>query len=470
MEYFCAMLKIKFGTDGWRAIIAQEYTVENVARVTQAVCDWLKKDKENPHIVIGHDCRFGGELFSEAAIKVFCTNGVKVTTHKGFVSTPMVSFSTKSHGADQGIVITASHNPPSYNGYKLKAAHGGPTSPQHIKEVEDLIPDHVVEVKGDLNEFEKAGLLVYEDLEKEYLDYIKDRFDIKALNDSHIKLGYDAMYGAGQRVMKKLFPNAMLLNCERNPLFNHTAPEPLHKNLLEFSEVMANSEELKYGFANDGDADRIALYNGKGEYIDSHHIILLLIHYLNKYKKMSGKVAIAASTSLRVNKMCEQYGLECEVTPVGFKHISELMSKEDVLVGGEESGGIAVKGHIPERDGIYDGILLYEFMQETGKTIDELIQEVYEVVGSFYYHRNDKKIPNELKLAAIEKCKSGIESFGKYKVEEEITIDGFKYKLENDCWCMVRASGTEPLLRIYAEGNNKEECMDILKAVEETIL
>lgn len=463
------MLKIKFGTDGWRAIIAKEYTTENVARVTQAVCTWLKNKSDNPSIVIGHDCRFGGRLFTETAVKVFCANGVQVVMDKKFVSTPMISFAVLQHKADQGIVITASHNPPSYNGYKLKSPHGGPTAPVQIQEVEDLIPDHAVEITGSITEYENQGLIKYVDLEQEYLDYLNGKFDLEKLRNSHLKLAYDAMYGAGQNIMRRIFPDAVLLHSEINPSFKGTAPEPLHKNLLELSETIANTEELKYGFANDGDADRIALYDEDGKYVDSHHIILMLIHYLHKYKNMTGKVAVAVSTSLRINKMCATYGLECEVTPVGFKYISEIMSKENVLVGGEESGGIAVAGHIPERDGIYDGILLYEFMNETGKTVKGLCKEVYDVVGVFSYDRNDLHVTNELKLAAIEKCKNGIEAFGKYKVEETITIDGFKFVLPNDCWAMVRASGTEPVLRIYAEGNTPEECTDILKTVRQTL-
>jgi phosphomannomutase len=463
------MLKIKFGTDGWRAIIAQEYTVDNVARITQGVCDWLKKSNPNPTIVIGHDCRFGGELFTETAIKVFCNNGIKVIAHKGFVSTPMISFGVLTYKAHQGIVITASHNPPSYNGYKLKDAHGGPTSPSKIEEVETFIPDFPIELKGSLDQFEKQGLLQYVDLETDYINYLHTKFDIAAMNASPIKMCYDSMYGAGQLVMKRLFPNAVHLHAERNPSFNGISPEPLHKNLLELSETMRLTPELKYGLANDGDADRIALYDEEGTYVDSHHIILLLIHYLYKYKKMTGKVAIAASTTLRVNKMCEKYGLECEVTPIGFKYISEIMTKEDVLVGGEESGGISVKGHIPERDGIYDGLVVFEFMSATGKTLKELIQEVYEVIGSFHYERNDLTLTEELKQKAITICKSGIKAFGKYDVVDINTIDGFKYELPNNCWTMVRASGTEPLLRIYAEGNNEAECLDILKTVRETL-
>jgi phosphomannomutase len=381
----------------------------------------------------------------------------------------MISFGVLTYKANQGVVITASHNPPEYNGYKLKGAHGGPTPPELIAEVEQLIPDHEVEIKGDLNEFEKAGLLEYVNLEKEYEDYICTKFDVAALNNSSFKMAYDAMYGAGQNVMRHLFPKTVFLHCEENPSFNKIAPEPLHKNLLELSETMRTTPELKFGLANDGDADRIALYDEDGKYIDSHHIILLLIHYLHKYKNLSGKVAIAASTTLRVNKMCEIYGLPCEVTPIGFKYISQIMMKEDVLVGGEESGGISVKGHIPERDGIYDGLVIYEFMNATGKSLKALCREVYDVVGEFYYERADLHLQESEKQRVIELCKKGISTFGNYSVVETNLIDGFKYELPNDCWTMIRASGTEPLLRVYAEGNTQEEVLDILATVRATL-
>ncbi|MBP9933207.1 MAG: hypothetical protein KBF25_05905 [Chitinophagaceae bacterium] len=459
------MQKIKFGTDGWRAIIAQDFTVQNVARVAFATAQWLKKKKENPLIVIGHDCRFAGELFVETAIKVFCKMGVRVITHEGFVSTPMISLAVLTHQADQGVVITASHNPPSYNGYKLKGAHGGPTPPDEIAEVEAMIPDYEIEVSGDLDALEAEGQIVFYDLEKEYTDYIYSKFDIEALRKSPFKMAYDSMYGAGQRVMKELFPNAVHLHYERNPLFDYTAPEPLHKNLLELSHTIRTSPELKFGLANDGDADRIALYDEDGKYVDSHHIILLLIHYLHHYKKMTGKVAIAASTTLRVNKLCALYKLPCEVTPIGFKYISQIMMHEDVLVGGEESGGISVKGHIPERDGIYDGLVIYEFMNQTGKSLKQLCQEIYDLVGAFHYERADLHLSEADKTRVISLCRAKINMFGPYNVLNINQIDGYKYELENNCWCMIRLSGTEPLLRIYAEGNTPEETMDILQNV-----
>lgn len=463
--------KIKFGTDGWRAIIAKDYTVYNVARVTKALADWLNGRGDNPKVIVGHDCRFGGEMFTQTVADVLCANGVKVIMAKGYISTPMLSFGVLKLGADQGVVITASHNPPSYNGYKLKGAHGGPSSPAHIAEVEALIPEDVTIPGKSLDELEKSNMLEYVELEDMYVSYLQEKFDFEALNKSPFKLAYDAMYGAGQNVIRRLLPNATLLHCDHNPGFHGQAPEPIDKNLKELAETMASTPELKIGLATDGDADRIGLYDEDGNFVDAHHILLILTHYLHKYKNMSGKVAIAFSVTDRVKRMCEAYGLPVEVTAIGFKYISEIMTKEDVLVGGEESGGIAVKGHIPERDGIYDGLMIYEFMTQTGKTLKELCEEVYEVVGAFVYDRHDLTLPNEQKVAIIEKAQAdGYTQFGKYSFSRTEKIDGVKYHLDNGGWVMLRASGTEPLLRVYAEGNSKEETADILADVKATIL
>ncbi len=462
--------KIKFGTDGWRAIIAQDFTVYNVARVSQALAAWLLQQHTNPTVVVGHDCRFGGPLFTEIVAQVLCSNGVRVHIARGFVSTPMVSLGVLQHQAQQGVVITASHNPPTYNGYKLKGAHGGPSNPSDIAAVEALIPEEVTMPTTSVAEFEAQGLLQWVDLEKEYADYLRSKFDFEKLKASPFKLAYDAMYGAGQNIIRQLLPGAVLLHCDHNPGFHGQAPEPLDKNLRDLAKTLQQTPELKLGLATDGDADRIGLYDEDGHFVDAHHIILLLIHYLHHYKKMNGKVAIAFSVTDRVKRMAEAYGLPIEVTAIGFKYISEIMTREDVLVGGEESGGIAVKGHIPERDGIYDGLLIYEFMTETGKTLKELVAEVYEVVGPFVYDRADMHIANEKKEAIIRTAQAGGYSrFGDYEFVRTENIDGMKYHLSNGGWVMLRASGTEPLLRIYAEGNSHEETAHILESVKREI-
>lgn len=463
--------QIKFGTDGWRAIIAQEYTVDNVARVATALALWLKQKNEQSLVVVGHDCRFGGNLFAETTAKVLCGQGIRVALAKGFVSTPMVSLGVKQLSAQQGVVITASHNPPAYNGFKLKGPHGGPTPPSDIAAVEALIPNEAGIPATTLAEFEQNGLLQWVDLEDNYIQYLQQRFDFLKLNNAPAKLAYDAMYGAGQNVIRKVLPSSVLLHCDHNPSFKGTAPEPIHKNLKEFSQLLANTPELKIGLATDGDADRIGLYDEDGHFVDAHHIILLLIHYLSQYKKLTGKVVIAFSVTDRVKRLCERYGLPVEVTKIGFKYISEKMASEDVLLGGEESGGIAIKGHIPERDGIFDGLTIYEYMMETGKTLKQLCAEIYELVGAFYYDRHDLTIDNAKKEQIIADAQAGkYTRFGDFEITSVEMIDGVKYHLNNGGWTMLRASGTEPLLRVYAEGSNQAETADILAAVERTIL
>ncbi|MFM7300631.1 MAG: phosphoglucomutase/phosphomannomutase family protein, partial [Crocinitomicaceae bacterium] len=361
---------------------------------------------------------------------------------------------------------------PTYNGYKLKADFGGPLAPEHISEVEALIPEtcsidyEEVSIKIEI----EKGLVEVIDIESDYINHVQNSFDLNAIEQSGLKLVYDAMYGAGQRVVPQLLPNTTLLHCEHNPSFYGQAPEPIAKNLQELEKFLKQHDYFDCALATDGDADRIGLYNGKGEFIDSHHIILLLIHYMVKYKQMTGKVAIAFSVTPRVYKMCTHYGLEHTTTKIGFKEIASIMVKEDVLLGGEESGGIAVKGHIPERDGIWMGLIIWEFMAKSGKSLDELIQEVYEIVGEFKFERNDLHITEDLKQRIISNCKSdAYKSFGPYLVKELQTTDGFKYFFDDDRWVMIRPSGTEPVLRTYAEAPTLEEVRQILKYTEETI-
>ncbi len=464
---------IKFGTDGWRAIIGDEYTVENVARVSQGVATWLSNQNNlNPSVIIGHDCRFNGDLFMETTVKVLLKNGVNVFMAKGFVSTPMVSLGANVYANDLGIVITASHNPPAYNGYKLKAGYGGPLSPEKVQEVQDLIPDAISDDYKSVN-IESAiasGALKVVDLEKEYIAHMVNNFDVDAIRNSEMRLAFDAMYGAGQNVLKGLFPDMTFLHCDYNPSFKGQAPEPIEKNLQELKNYIINSHSIDCALATDGDADRIGLFNSRGEFIDSHHIILLLIHYMVKYKGMTGKVVTAFSCTPRIAKMCAHYGLEHQTVKIGFKYVAGIMVDEDVLLGGEESGGIATKGHIPERDGIWMGMIIWEFMAKSGKSLDELIAEVYEIVGEFKFERSDLHITEELKQKIIKNCENNAyTSFGPYKVERVETIDGFKFFFQDGRWVMIRPSGTEPVLRVYAEAPNMDEVRTILRITEETI-
>ncbi len=466
------MNKIKFGTDGWRGIIAKDFTVDNVKRVAKATADWTLARDPQAKIVLGFDCRFAGPLFAHASINVFCGMGIKVYLDKHFVSTPMISLAARNLECEVGVILTASHNPPSYNGYKLKAKHGGPLIQKYIAEVEAMIPDTYSCNDLSLEEWEEKGLLEFVDLETMYYDHVVANFDLEEINDnSELIVAYDAMYGAGQSIFPRIMPHADLLHCEYNPSFYGQAPEPIAKNLKELENYLKEMKHIDMAIATDGDADRIGLYDGKGNFIDAHHIILLLIHILHKYKEMTGKVVIAFSVSNKVKKLCEVYGIPLEVTKIGFKYICEIMQHEEVLVGGEESGGIAVKGHIPERDGIWDGLVILEHLVTHNKTLPELIQEVYKVVGQFAYNRNDLHLKEEQKLKIMENCKNGVyQSFGDIPVSDVEDLDGYKFFLPDEETLMIRASGTEPVLRVYAEAASHDRVEEILSKVRQVLL
>jgi phosphomannomutase len=456
------MSKIKFGTDGWRAIIAKDYTLDNVSRVSEATARWMLK-KNMSKAVIGFDCRFGGLMFAEQAARVLGNFGIKVHMSPDFVSTPMVSLAVVKTGSDMGIVITASHNPASYNGYKLKSSYGGPTIPTEIAEVEGMIPSTPMLALPSIAELRENDILDYIDMEAMYINHIQEKFDLETIKKSGVKIAYDAMYGAGQNVMKRLFPEQTLIHCDYNPSFMGQAPEPIERNLGALQEVIRQDSNISLGIANDGDADRIGMFDEDGKFVDSHHILLLLLYYMFEFKKETGKVVYTFSVTEKMKKLADHYGLDSECTKIGFKYIAEIMIHEDVLVGGEESGGLAVKGHIPERDGVWIGLMIMEFMAKTGKSIKELIQEIYAIVGSFNFERDDHHVNNDLKLKIMDDAKSGkIIEIGGRKIIRTESIDGYKFFFENEDWLMFRASGTEPVLRVYAQTPNYESTRRLL--------
>ena len=472
--------QIKFGTDGWRAIIADTFTNSNVAKVATAVAKWLNQNHSNPSVTIGYDCRFGGQMFAEVCAKIIAEKQIKVYLSPNFVSTPMISLATLHLGAQCGIMLTASHNPPSYNGFKLKAHFGGPATPQQIAAVEACLPndtanndaDDAILIPTDLEPYLQSGLIQYYNFDALYLQAVQKGFNLNAINQANLQLAACAMFGAGQQIMRQLFPNALLHQCTYNPSFEGINPEPIAKNLSSFSQaIRQHTHPIDLGFATDGDADRLGLMDGEGNYIDAHHLILLLIHYLFHYKQQTGKVVVAFSVTEKVKKLCHAYNLPYQITPVGFKYIAQIMTTENVLVGGEESGGVAVKGHIPERDGVWMALLIIEMMAETKKTLQQLINEVYAIVGAFAYNRSDLHLTQNQKERILQQCQTaGFSNFGPYKVQKTETIDGYKYHLSDTMWTMIRASGTEPLLRIYAEAPTANEVEILLSTVQQQLL
>ncbi len=462
---------IQFGTDGWRAVIGKEYTYYNVARVTEAVTRWMDDHHPGGTVVLGYDCRFSAHLFAREVAKVLAYRGYRVLLSPAFVSTPAVALGVVKHKAQLGIVLTASHNPPEYGGYKLKGGFGGPLPEREVKAIEALIPDELPYNPENIQfaEWVENGKVEMVDLEKEYIDHARANFDLDAIAASPFKLAFDAMYGSGQRVVSALLPAVETLHCEHNPTFKGVSPEPIAKNLAEFQRFVTD-RSIDCGLATDGDADRIALIDSDGTFIDAHHIILMLIHYLKHYRNMTGDVVTGVSSSNKIARLSEHYGLHLDIVKIGFKHTSELMRKKDILVGGEESGGIAVKGHIPERDGIWMGLMIWEFMAKSGKSLKSIIEEIYDLVGTFAFERRDLRLPESEKQRVVAACEANeYDAFGSYKVINVDRTDGFKFNLSEDSWVMIRPSGTEPVLRMYSEGKDAAEATSILDAALATV-
>jgi len=461
------MPRIKFGTDGWRAVIAKDYTFENLSLVAHATAQWLKKNYgDSPKAVVGHDTRFLGRQFAEHTARILAAQDIKVIFAETFATTPAISWATKEFGADAGIVITASHNPPEYNGFKIKAHFGGPASPEMISAVEDET-DRVTDlppIKESFEEFRRQGIIDVQDIEGDYETMLRGRLDIPAIIRSGVKVAHDAMYGAGQGVVARLLgaDNVLSLRSDLNPGFHGQAPEPIEKNLQGLAEAVVEAG-CDVGLANDGDADRIGMFDEKGQFVDSHQLLALLVKYLHEERGLSGDIVKTFSTTHMLDKMGQKYGLKVDTTAIGFKYIGSKIVEGDVLVGGEESGGMAVKGHIPERDGIYIGLLIVEMIVKRGKKLSELVQELFDEFGPHYNRRADIHTTEEKKQNVLDRLKQGgLDQIAGKKVQEVQTLDGYKHLTENG-WLLVRPSGTEPVLRIYAEAPSVKEAEALIE-------
>jgi len=454
---------VKFGTDGWRAIIGDTYTFQNVRRVSLATARTFKNHKNIANgIVIGYDTRFLAREFAHCAAEIFGSEGIKVLITDSFVSTPTVSLLSRDYKLAYGVMITASHNPFKYNGFKLKDSFGGSMNSDELLKVEaELKNIDNVEGYKSFDELLEAGIVKYFNGRQYYIDNLAAKIDIKTISDSKLKVLYEAMYGAGQNTINELI-EVDQLHAEVNPYFEGGAPEPVEKNL---GLACRMTKEGKYDICivTDGDADRIAIIDEHGDFLDAQKTFALLLKYLNKTKGLKGKVVRGFSASEIIKEYCDKYGLELETVPVGFKHISKVMIEEDVLIGAEESGGIGIKGHLPERDGLFNGLMYLEMLANTGKSISELKEELDEEFGKYFYKRIDIHTTEELKNLTLEFCrklKSGDIIGGKEIISVD-PLDGYKCFFSNG-WITIRASGTEPLLRFYCETKGVDETLNIL--------
>ncbi len=466
------MHPIKFGTDGWRAVIAEDYTFDNLERVARATGQWIKRIAVgSPSAVVGYDTRFQGHAFAARTAEVLVSIGIRVRLADSFVTTPAVSWAAKEHGCDAGVVITASHNPPKYSGFKLKSRHGGPADPAMIAEVEAEMGrlDTGFE-RRDLEELEGEGLVEMYNLREAYRHVLKDRLDIEGIRRSGLKIGCDPMWGAGMGTVTDLLgrENVVEVHDEHNPGMRGQAPEPIERN-LEYLSRLVREEDCDVGLAFDGDADRIGMMDEEGRFVDSHKILSLLVKYLHEEKGMGGAIVKTFSTTDMLDRMGEQYGLPVETTKIGFKYIAPRIIEGDVLVGGEESGGLAVKGHVPERDGIYIGLTVVEMMMARGRKLSELVEELQDEFGPLYAARDDLHTTPEKKDRFVRRlAEDPPREVAGEPVREVETLDGAKLRLA-DGWLMFRPSGTEPVLRVYAEASTQERAERLVAAGVEMV-
>ncbi len=460
------MEQIKFGTDGWRGVIAEKYTFKNVGVVTQAVSRWIVDEEVTKNgVVIGYDARFLSERFAKHAASVFAEMEIPVRMADRITPTPAVSWAAKHYQAI-GIVITASHNPPEYNGYKIKALYGGSAGPDDIAAVEERLKlyDEILNPDS-YDSYLKKGLIREMDFTKGYLNLIRESIDLDAIRESGIKIAHDPMYGSGRTIVKQLLGDQVLeIHGELNPSFGGVAPEPMEKNLGELSEFVVDNG-CAVGLANDGDADRIGMVDENGVFVNSHQLLSLLVKYLVEERKMTGKIVKTVSTTTMLNQQAKKYDLPLDITPIGFKYIAEKIVAEDILAGGEESGGIAVKGHLPERDGIYIGLLIAEMVVKSGKSLSKLVQDLFDEYGLHETYRNDIHTEDRKKKGMISYCEEKkLHEIAGHKVVDWDMKDGIKHHLENGSWLLVRQSGTEPVLRIYSEASTKNDAIALVEA------
>ena len=463
------MTQIKFGTDGWRGLIAADFTFENVRRVALATANYFKRHKKIKNgIVIGYDSRFLSREFAEATAEVLANKGIKVIISDKISSTPMVSLLTTKFKAAGGVVITASHNPAKYNGFKIKGEFGGPAHPEMIERVEKELKKVLkskVESKKTFAELVKKGTIKKLDFTSLYVEDLRTKLDLPLIETSGLKIAHDAMYGAGQGVMSQLLPVRAEMRSSYNPSFGGGHPEPIPQNLKDLSSAVV-MKGCDLGIATDGDADRVGALDENGAFVDSHRIFAILLKYLVTEKHMKGEIAKSISVSSMINKMCAKYGLKLRETPVGFKHLCRLMTERDILIAAEESGGLGLKGHLPERDGIYVGLLLAEVMAARKRKLSELVEELMIEFGWHYYNRIDAHLTEKEKQRILAAYKKGVKSLAGSPVQNVETGDGYKLFVEHG-WVLVRASGTEPLIRFYAEADSAMRVDALLKAATE---
>ena len=463
--------EIKFGTDGWRGIIADDFTFDNVRRVAGAIASYVLKYEDAKHgVIVGYDTRFASQRAAQVAAEVIAGAGIPVKLANDYTPTPAVSYAVKDKGAAGGVMVTSSHNPWNWNGVKFKGKFGGSATPGIMKRIEEELNT------GAMPQATKAAI-EEADLKTLYLAAICRFADMDLIGKTKFKFAIDSMYGSGREVLAGIFRDRgvpfVAIRQEVNPLFPGINPEPIVPNVALLQETVVKAK-CDAGLATDGDADRIGAVAEDGSFVDSHKIFCVLLRWLLVRKKWPGDVVRAFNTTRMLDRIAAKYGRKLYETQIGFKYIADLMMEHDILIGGEESGGIGYSRFLPERDGILNCLLLANVMAEEGKPLGQLVADLQREFGPHYYGRRDLHIPEEIKQGAIQRARAeSTRSLGRYRVLKKENLDGIKFFLNAptngngaEAWILFRASGTEPLLRLYSEAASPELVDEILAAAE----
>jgi len=465
---------IKFGTDGWRGVIADDFTFANVRTAATAIANYiLAKEDPAKGVCIGYDTRFGSKAFAVAVAEVLAGAGIPVMIADRITPTPALSYGVREHKAAGGVMITSSHNPAQWNGVKYKAWYGGSGKPSIIAEIESFLGKPLPTAA-------KPAAIEEVDFQTPYVEAIKRFVDLDLIAKSGLKFGVDCMYGAGRGVLAGIFSEIGVdfveIRAQHDPLFPGISPEPIEPHIRALEETVVE-HKCHAGLCTDGDADRIGAVDEHGNFVDPHKIFSVILQWLLERKKWPGDVTRAFNTTGMLDRIAARYGRTLHEHGIGFKYVCDLMLEKDILIGGEESGGIGISRHLPERDGLLNALLIANVMAEEKRTLGELVQRLQDEYGEHQYGRIDLHIADDLKNATIAKAKAGVKEFAGMPVLSVETLDGIKFYLDNPeaktkpnaarTWLLLRASGTEPLLRIYSESTSKEAVKRLLEAARE---
>lgn len=462
---------VKFGTDGWRGVIADDFTFANVRVAASAIANYVLAEEDAAHgVCIGYDTRFFSERFAQIVAEVLAAAGIPVQLASGVTPTPALSFAVRGTGAAGGVMITSSHNPYQWNGVKYKASYGGSGKPSIMAAIESCLGKPLPQAAT-------PAPVVRVDFCPPYIKAIAAFVDLKKIADSGYKFAIDSMYGAGSGIIAGIFSRVGIsyveIHTEYDPLFPGINPEPIEPHIRALQQAVVE-HHCQAGLVTDGDADRIGAVDEHGNFVDAHKIFAILLRWLIERKQWSGEVVRAFNTTCMLDRICAKYGRKLHEVGIGFKNVCDLMLEREILIGGEESGGIGLQRHLPERDGLLNALLLANVMAEEKKTLGELVASLQQEYGEHHYGRIDLHIAEDLKNSAIARARAGVKAFADMPVERVETLDGIKFFLRNpeavtkpnaaETWLMLRASGTEPLLRIYAESCSQASVQQLLEA------